>query len=87
MVEHRSPKPGVAGSSPVTPAIGFQLVFFMNRIKKFFSEVSVEMKKVSWPKWDELKGSTWVVVSFSIIISAFLFFIDRILSSLMQVIL
>ena len=37
MVEHRSPKPGVAGSSPVTPAIGFQLVFFMNRIKKFFS--------------------------------------------------
>ena len=86
MVEHRSPKPVVAGSSPVTPAIGFLFVF-MNRIKNFFSEVSVEMKKVSWPKWDELKGSTWVVVSFSIIISAFLFFIDRILSSLMQVIL
>ena len=59
----------------------------MNRIKNFFSDVSVEMKKVSWPKWNELKGSTWVVVSFSIIISAFLFFIDRILSSLMQVIL
>jgi preprotein translocase subunit SecE len=59
----------------------------MNRIKNFFSEVSIEIKKVSWPKWDELKGSTWVVVSFSIIISAFLFFIDRILSSVMQVIL
>jgi preprotein translocase subunit SecE len=59
----------------------------MNRIKNFFSEVSIEMNKVSWPKWDELKGSTWVVVSFSIIISAFLFFIDRILSSVMQVIL
>ena len=59
----------------------------MNRIKIFFAEVSVEMRKVSWPKWDELKGSTWVVVSFSIIVSAFLFFIDRILSSVMQVIL
>ena len=59
----------------------------MNRIKNFFSEVTIEMNKVSWPKWDELKGSTWVVVSFSIIISAFLFFIDRILSSVMQVIL
>ena len=45
------------------------------------------MKKVSWPKWDELKGSTWVVLSFSLIISIFLFFIDRILSSVMQVIL
>ena len=59
----------------------------MNRIKNFFSEVTIEMKKVSWPKWDELRGSTWVVVSFSIIISVFLFFIDRILSSVMQVIL
>jgi preprotein translocase subunit SecE len=59
----------------------------MNRIKNFFSEVSIEMKKVSWPKWDELKGSTWVVVSFSIIISLFLFFIDRILSTVMQVVL
>ena len=59
----------------------------MNRIKNFFAEVSIEMKKVSWPKWNELKGSTWVVVSFSIIISVFLFFIDRILSSVMQVIL
>ena len=49
----------------------------MNRIKNFFSDVSVEMKKVSWPKWDELKGSTWVVVSFSIIISAFLFFFSN----------
>ena len=59
----------------------------MNRIKIFFSEVSIEMKKVSWPKWDELKGSTWVVVTFTIIISAFLFFIDRILSTVMQVVL
>ena len=59
----------------------------MNRIKNFFSEVQIEMKKVSWPKWDELKGSTWVVVTFSIIISAFLFFIDRILSTVMQVVL
>jgi preprotein translocase subunit SecE len=59
----------------------------MNRIKHFFSEVSIEMKIGSWPKWDELKGSTWVVVSFSIIISAFLFFIDRILSTVMQVVL
>ena len=27
LVEHRSPKPGVAGSSPVTPAIGGQISF------------------------------------------------------------
>jgi preprotein translocase subunit SecE len=59
----------------------------MNKIQKFFSDVKFEMKKVSWPTWDELKGSTFVVISFSIIVSIFLFFIDRILSTLLQVIL
>ena len=59
----------------------------MNKIKKFFSEVKFEMKKVSWPTWTELKGSTFVVIYFSIIISLFLFFVDRILATMMQVIL
>jgi len=59
----------------------------MNKIKNFFSDVKFEMKKVSWPNWDELKGSTFVVISFSIIISVFLFFIDRILATVMQVVL
>ena len=59
----------------------------MNKIKNFFSDVKFEMKKVSWPTWIELKGSTFVVISFSIIISVFLFFIDRILATLLQVIL
>jgi len=59
----------------------------MNKIKQFFSDVKFEMKKVSWPKWDELKGSTIIVISFSILISVFLFFIDRILSTVIQVVL
>ena len=59
----------------------------MNKIKNFFSDVRFEMLKVSWPNWSELKGSTFVVISFSILVSLFLFFIDRILSSILQVIL
>ena len=59
----------------------------MNKIKKFFSDVKFEMKKVSWPKWAELKGSTFIVISFSILISVFLFFIDRILATVIQVVL
>jgi len=59
----------------------------MNKIKNFFSDVKFEMEKVSWPSWGELKGSTFVVISFSIVVSLFLFFIDRILSNLLQVIL
>jgi len=59
----------------------------MNKIKIFFADVKFEMKKVSWPTWIELKGSTFVVISFSIIVSVFLFFVDRILATLLQVIL
>jgi preprotein translocase subunit SecE len=59
----------------------------MNKIKFFFADVKFEMKKVSWPTWVELKGSTFVVISFSIIVSVFLFFVDRILATLLQVIL
>ncbi len=59
----------------------------MNKIKTFFSDVKIEMSKVSWPNWAELKGSTFVVVSFSIIVSLFLFFVDRILSTILQIIL
>jgi preprotein translocase subunit SecE len=56
-------------------------------MKQFFSDVQFEMGKVSWPTWDELRGSTFVVLTLSLMLGIFLFFIDRILSGLMQVIL
>jgi|TARA_B100000315_G_scaffold133417_1_gene122927 preprotein translocase subunit SecE len=59
----------------------------IKKMKQFFSDVQFEMSKVSWPTWEELKGSTFVVLTLSLMLSVFLFFIDRILSGLMQVIL
>ena len=59
----------------------------MNRISKFFNSIAIEMNKVAWPNWLELRGSTYVVIVFSIIISLFLFFIDRILSTIIKVIM
>ena len=40
------------------------------RIANFFSEVTVELKKVSWPTKNELIGSTTVVI-ISVAIMAF----------------
>jgi preprotein translocase subunit SecE len=45
------------------------------------------MGKVSWPTWDELKGSTYVVISVALLIGVFLFFIDIILSRILKVII
>lgn len=35
---------------------------FVARIREFFHEVKVEMRKVSWPTKDEVRSSTTVVL-------------------------
>ncbi|MGC9363466.1 MAG: preprotein translocase subunit SecE [Fidelibacterota bacterium] len=57
------------------------------KIGDFFNGVVFEMKKVSWPSWPELKGSTIVVLVLSLILSLFLFVIDVVLTKLINVIL
>ena len=52
----------------------------IQKAKKFVSDVVVEMKKVSWPTRDELRGSTMVVIVTVIIIAIFIGVVDRILS-------
>ena len=58
-----------------------------NKIRKFIDGVVFEMKKVSWPTWQELKGSTVVVLLLSLILAIFLFFADLILTKIVNIIL
>ena len=48
-----------------------------NSIRNYFSGVKKEIKKVSWLSKQEILGSTVVVFVFSIIVGAFLFFVDN----------
>ena len=48
----------------------------VNRFRQFITDVNFEMSKVSWPNWEELRGSTYVVLYLSLIMIIFLFFID-----------
>lgn len=59
----------------------------IKRIKEFLNGVVFEMKKVSWPTWEELKGSTLVVLVLSLVLAVFLFVVDLILSKLVNLIL
>lgn len=54
----------------------------LNKIKEFFRDVKVEIKKVVFPSKDELIGSTWVVIITVFIISIFLGIVDLGLSKL-----
>ena len=54
---------------------------------QFGSDVKYEMGKVSWPDWDGLRGSTYVVLIFSLIISVYLFVVDFVLSKSISIIM
>ena len=71
LVEHRSPKPGAAGSSPATPAIDRKkqkLKGNMNIEKKktnpaqFVRQVRQEMQKVTWPEKKDTFISSAIVI-------------------------
>ena len=51
-----------------------------DKIINFFTDIVREMKKVSWPKREELRESTLVVILTSVIFAAFVFVVDKILS-------
>jgi len=57
----------------------------IKKIKEFFREVKVEVKKVVFPSKDELIGSTWVVIITVIVISLFLGIVDLCLSKLVGI--
>jgi preprotein translocase subunit SecE len=48
----------------------------VNKIREFFRDVKVEVKKVVFPTREELIGSTWVVIITVIVISLFLGVVD-----------
>ena len=59
----------------------------VNKLQQFVADVKFEMTKVSWPSWEELKSSTYIVLGLSLILIVFLFSIDFILSKILNIVL
>lgn len=47
-----------------------------DKIITFFADVYKEMNKVTWPKKEELRDSTFIVLVVCVIISAFVYTVD-----------
>ena len=56
------------------------------RISNYFRETQEELKKCSWPSWDELKGSTAVVVVSIAILGGFTVIVDFVIAMLVRAI-
>lgn len=57
------------------------------KILNFFTDVVKEMKKVTWPKKDDLRDSTIIVLVVCLIVAGFVYLVDTAISLLLQQIL
>ncbi len=56
-------------------------------VKDFLNQVYLEMNKVSWPSYSELRGSTYLILIFSLLFVIFLYGIDQLVQQLVKVLL
>ncbi len=84
MVERRSPKPEVGGSSPSAPA---RLKENMKNPVKFLQEVKQEAFKVTWPTGKETLQGTLMVAAMAIIASIFFLLLDQLFQYILGLIL
>ena len=84
MVERRSPKPEVVGSSPSAPA---KLINFMKNPFEFIQEVKQETFRITWPtKKDTMMGAV-MVFALASIAAIFFLILDQILRFLLNLVL
>ena len=57
------------------------------KIKDFLNQVYLEMNKVSWPSYNELRGSTYLIIIFFLLFVLFLFGIDWMIQRFMRVLI
>jgi preprotein translocase subunit SecE len=59
----------------------------MQRFQQYLKEVIQQLKKVTWPTWEDLKGSTMVVIFFSIVMGVYIAAIDLGLAKIVEMFL
>ncbi len=54
------------------------------KIIGFVNDVVKEMKKVTWPKKEELRESTGIVIVACLILAAFVYVVDKVISTIVS---
>ena len=51
------------------------------RVKNYFEELQMEMRRVTWPSWKQVRATTAVVVVAVFAFAAYFFVVDQVVSS------
>ena len=54
------------------------------RMKDYFGELQMEMRRVTWPSWKQVRATTAVVIVATFAFSAYFFVIDNIINRLVN---
>ena len=61
-------------------------VALVTKTRDFVTEVSDELKKVTWPDWAQLKQATFVIIIFVAVVSVIIWLMDVVVRAVMKVI-
>lgn len=53
---------------------------YLDKLRLYWAEMVEELKKATWPSWDELKGSTLLVMVTMALLGLFTISVDFVLS-------
>lgn len=53
-------------------------------VKNYFEELQLEMKRVTWPAWKQVRATTAVVIAAVFAFSAYFFVVDNIVGRAIQ---
>ena len=68
-------------------AVAFAILWYTGqlvRVRNYWRETMEELRKCTWPTWNELKGSTVVVIISIGILGVFTMVVDLVFAYLMQ---
>jgi preprotein translocase subunit SecE len=52
------------------------------QVKNYFEELQMEMRRVTWPSWKQVRATTLVVIAAVFLFAAYFFVVDDIVNSL-----
>ena len=56
----------------------------LRSIRDFLGDVKVEMQKVTWPDWPQLKNSTFVILVFMLVVTLIIALMDFVANNALE---
>ena len=59
----------------------------LSRLREFMSEVPGELKKVTWPDWEQLRNATGVIIIFVLVVAGIIGLMDLVFRQVVDLII